>query len=222
MNLYIEDATTNPMILTVSPGSHLSRCIADAIGFLNGQAHILTDYKHNGGEPYMGLMPDAVTFKFNDIPLVITEDSTVRDVEAIYNAALDARSAAYWTPERKAAQEAKEAADQAALAAHIASLNDLDLNDLDDSIRWLRKHETLSFTHTKQDRQAILAHFADANLGPGVRLKREGETHEEWAERVGVSGQKTWLIGQALDSIATVGRPIPMIHSFATALGVSP
>lgn len=98
----------------------------------------------------------------------------------------------------------------------------LDVQDLDACIRWLCRLEQVATITTSAviNRSAILAHFAQGGLTPGMDARRSDERPAAWSARVGEDGKKRWLIGQGLDGVSFVGTPHQVIHHFAKELGI--
>ena len=161
-----------------------------------------------------------VRFSFNDGVLTASEGRTAGDLCAEYDAELERRSAAYWTPERLAEKERKEDADREEVKRLVSDLDVLDLADLRQAIRWLCWLEECAFTHSPAPAERILEAFAEAGLYPNMLVRAEDESQEEWEEKNGEEGVMKWLIGQALDGVRHVGAPHQIVHSFAEKLGI--
>ncbi len=106
------------------------------------------------------------------------------------------------------------------LEAHLSTLKALDMTNHVAMLRWLGRMELLKSPGPAAiPWEPILQRFAQANVVSNIRLRREGESEEEWRERLGESGVRLWLIGQSLECLAAGAEVRPVLH-FAKALGL--
>jgi hypothetical protein len=160
----------------------------------------------------------AVVLEFNGARVPVEPHDTADAVYAKWDAEMEARRRAYWTPERTAARDAEHARDRAAVAEHEATLDVIDLAHQPAAIRWLCRMEEMAKVHAPFSTSRVLQAFFAAGYGIGGYCSVPGESEAEWAARVGLDGRRRWLIGQALDGVRSVGAPHGVIHKFAADL----
>jgi hypothetical protein len=178
-----------------SPGEHIETAIKGAIALAA---------QHQ----------EPVALDFNDTRIVVSRTCDPAERLKAWEAVMEEKRKAYWTPERLAEKQSKDAADQIRLDEHIAMLPHVAWADADAVCRWLCEFESRSFIHTKCDRPALLKTFADHGYLPNVNLSNPGESEADWKARVGQEGAMRYVIGQGLDGTEKVGCPHSMIHVF--------
>lgn len=161
---------------------------------------------------------DSVAFKINKYEMVVFPGDTPGAVEKRFDRLLYEDDRKFWTPERKAARAVRMVKDQDAFTAHEETIHDLDWDDLDALIRWLCRYEEVKLVHTEAGVD-VPATFLEHGFEANALLKAEDETVAEWEGRVGIDGQKRWVIGQGLNCIEFAGAPHGSIHGLANALG---
>lgn len=122
----------------------------------------------------------------------------------------------------EAEYEERRAVAQSVIDRLVADLATLDLSDMHAAVRWLvAMQPRADLIGVKYDRAAVVRAFEGAGYVRGECTRREHEDEIMWRDRVGREGAIRWLIGQALDGIATVGAPHQVIHSFAERMGIA-
>jgi len=150
----------------------------------------------------------AVVFKFNNALMIVGKGDTAKSVCDAYEAHCEAASKAYWTPERIAEKNAKEARDNASLAKHMGTLSSIDFKDPVAPLKWLCKLEEVGgMTYSTFDRKAVLDAFSKAGYTAGMNVGDKFNSKDQ-------ENYKGYIIGQALDGIATVGCPHQVLHTF--------
>lgn len=157
-------------------------------------------------------------FRFNDVPLTASAGDDPDALSQRYHDELERRRKAYWTPERIAARDAKEATDRQRLAEHIATLDSLDWSSLPAVCDWLCEFETRKFVHTPNDSGRLLGVFAEHGFVRNMCQSGDGESPAAWSARTSTDDKWRYIIGQCLDGIAIVGAPHQMCHVFAERL----
>lgn len=173
----------------------------------------------------------VVWFKFNDARLEVTADDLPDAVVARYHAELERIANLSENVERRRKYEEESERDriekQTLLDRAILLLNDgqVDITKPEMAIQWLCSvQDSMDRIGVTCDRAAIVARFEVAGYKRGALCSRSHagvkETTKEWRKRVGKNGERKWIIGQALDGIATVGAPHYMVTVFAERAGI--
>jgi hypothetical protein len=148
---------------------------------------------------------------FNGIELVADTGTTVGDIEADYNRQFDERAEAW-----AASSEGQAAAEraqwqrverQALMNELMTELRTLDVRDVAKALDWMVRAQDPLDSSAVADRALILSTYeaagysANDNIGPAfVESDRENFAR--------------YIIGQAMDGIACVGAPHPVVHGF--------
>lgn len=152
----------------------------------------------------------TVEFEFNGIVVKAMPGDTAGDLHARWDAAREA--------ERKVRDWARHEQHRRRRVADLMADLDSAVTDPVAAIRWLCNMEEATTIYAPLDRVRILLAFAGRGYTPNVLLREDGESLAAWEKRLGIDGQRRWLIGQALDGIAEVGAPHQVIHTFAKEL----
>ena len=150
---------------------------------------------------------------FNGIDIAATGGETEGDIVAAYYAASEARTAAWEASDEGKASRAREerarAEAQRSVDAALRILPTIDWSDHAAPLTWLCEAQpSMDRAGVTFDRAAVVAlfraHGYEANVYCGAAF--DPKSRDIFAR---------WVIGQALDGIATVGAPHQVIERFA-------
>ena len=166
-----------------------------------------------------------VGFDFNDVRCEASPGESADAVVERWHSENERRAAlpeniAKWAA-MEARMEAERVAAQAKMDSLMARLRSEEILDPQSAIVWLCQMQPhADHVGVTYDRALVESTFLAAGYGRGVLCRLDNEETHQWAARVGWRGQALWLIGQALDGIATMGAPHQVIHSFAEKMGI--